>query len=152
MAGIWIKNANVNGGNAIYVNGSFTYASKSMAKIEPVIAKTAADGKPDIDEASLGGIENPTITLTGVFDTNNYDSNDMSPVYIIQLWRERTADTYLMITVGESDYSIPDYNGTQPTDWSNAIKVVLTGFEFSGDQTSVKSHLIRYRLTFRITK
>jgi hypothetical protein len=91
---ITLKNANVNGGTAVTLQGvEVTYSFNAFVNVPDVPSKLAAtDSQVVVD---FMGWTNPQIVLRGVIDTNNVVSNTVTLALLKAFIKDYTAVTYL---------------------------------------------------------
>jgi len=149
MAGITLQHPNVNGGNAVVLNGaSIRYSWKNLSSTNPI------PGKYDITETEYSGFENPKIVITGHFDVDNLDSNELTQKFLIDFATLRS-ETPITLTVS-TGLTSTTYLGGRPTDGyktdgtntlSNSINIAIDSFDIVIDSSADKGHLWSYTIT-----
>ncbi len=136
-----LTNSQVNSGTTVKLNQiTYTYSWKNLAGAEPV------PGKYGKTSADMRGWENPIITLSGVINVDDADSNTMTMDLLIDFAKERTADTTLLIYLGATPYVLRDEDKG-----SSGISVQVINFTLKGDTNTKDGHIIEYDLAVQET-
>ncbi|MHA1868097.1 MAG: hypothetical protein ACTSXD_08510 [Candidatus Heimdallarchaeaceae archaeon] len=148
---IYLKNSNVNGGNAVEILGTVkSFALKKSTRAEPIEGRTDG-GSPlryRISNGQRGGIENPKIIIQGnySFDASN-ESNIMNEKLLKDFWRDVTGTNYLTIKLGYGDYEYrwSDWSGDNSSD--DNIEVLIDSISIIPDSNTEQQHFYTYNIT-----
>ena len=152
MAGMTLKNAGVNSGNAVWLIGATCKITwKNLNKADPV------PGKYDTVEVDFGGWENPTYHIEGVIDTdstggttnvnNESTCSEVTQSLLQSFAKEVSNATWLKIGTGITPTYMQGANTT-----SNAIKVRIDNFTIDIAPEAELGHLLNYSLDLTETQ
>jgi len=140
----------VNSGTAVILqNSKVNYGLKKIFKVPPI------PGKYDIAEAEYSGFENPKITITGHFDVNDIDSNELTQELLTELFMLKST-TPLVLSVPTGTSASPTYlkgrpSGGYETDgdmtMQNTINVIITSISFGLSSSSDEGHFWNYNIS-----
>ncbi|MCK4960799.1 MAG: hypothetical protein KAT00_15405, partial [Planctomycetes bacterium] len=144
----------VNSGTAVILYGAkVDYSLKKIQKTNPI------PGKYDIVEVEYGGMENPKITVEGVFDVNDIDTNEttqelMTDFTLIQ------STTPIVLSVPTGASASPTYLKGRPTGgyetdgdmtMLDSINISIDSFTIGIDSTSDQGSMWRYKFVLTET-
>jgi len=134
--GIYLTNSAVNSGTAVWcISATVTHGWKSIIKAVPVPSLY------DIVEVDQAGWENPVYTITGTYDVDDVNSNEISETLLKQFAKAYATETTLTIGVGLTGTAV----GLTASDHSTtSIPVVIENFNTI--PTGEMGHIISYTI------
>ncbi len=164
-----IKNADIDDGKYVELRGSsFQVSLKKNINSDPVDGQY---GKTDYDiaKADRVGIENPTMSVRGYINVNDFNSSDelwsetpstnssvsedgvpmagaVTLGYLYKVWRNMTSQTYLKLTFGDpagEGVNWKSYDGL-----STDIPIEINSIDIRPLETTEGNHIIYYTITF----
>jgi hypothetical protein len=129
MADITLQHSLVNGGVAVALKGvSVNYNWKNLFNVNPAVSKF------DIVPGNYMGFENPTISIRGVMDMTDIDSNELNQSHLINFCTLLTT-TPIVLT-------IPTSSSGSAEDPFPATPIYLKGRPLAGYQTNGQNTLL----------
>ena len=128
MAEITLSCPNVNGGTAVTIHAvSVDYAWKNLTNVTPVPQLY------DITCVDFSGWENPLITVQGMFNVDDLDTNQIRHAHLLSFskvrWDGTTANTITLTVptgIGATQYNLLASDGSTTT-----LKVVVESFNIN---------------------
>ena len=148
MTEITLTQGSVNGGTAVTIPGgaTVTYGWTNLINATPITQNFST-----IVQADVNGWENPAIVISGFFDVDNFDANEIRHDHLINFARIKYDGTNAINLV------VPTGNGTSQTNLlandalTTTLSVIVESFDVTISTDSEQGHIWTFTLVLRET-